>query len=450
MGRAGWRTAGLRRAAERRTRADGRPWSGGSRGAIRAWALRRLLGLLAVEVAGCAAPRPSPATSRSRRVARGPAAVARQPPVSDQRALPAAGGLPRSPADLSASWLTAALCRGAPGARVSAVRLRDHSAGTTTRARLELDYEGADAARLPRHVFAKFASTLPQRLMLGLGGFIECEPRFYAQVRPLLALEAPVGYFAAVARRSWRSLVLIEDVAATRGARFWQPGTRVTRAQIEDLLAAAAAWHGALWESPRLGAWRWLKTPAQQMLVIDALIGAADRTRAGAERARGVIPAGLRRRRADLHEALRRSMRVASEGPLTYLHGDLHVANAYLSADGRMGVCDWQTSLRGSWAFDFGYLLATALEVEDRRAWERELLAFYLERLAAAGGGRIHRERAWRAYRQATLYPYFAWTYTIGRWRLQPHFQAEQVSLTLLGRIAAAIEDLDSLGALGL
>jgi hypothetical protein len=409
-----------------------RPWTRGSRAAIRAWALRRLLGVLAAEAAQRAKPSPS--------LARGP----RRPAQSDSR-------LPGSPDELAASWLTAVLCRTAPAARVTDVRVLERSAGTTTRARLELDYDEAGAAAgLPRRVFAKWASALTQRLMLGLGGFIECEPRFYAHVRQLLEIEAPAGYFAAVASRSWHSLVLIEDVASTRAARFWRPGARITRGQIEDLLAGAAAWHGALWQSPRLDGWRWLKTPAEQMLVIDALIGLGDRTRAGAERAHAVIPAGLRRRSADLYEGLRRSMRLASEGPLTYLHGDLHVANTYLAADGRMGICDWQTSLRGSWAFDFAYLLATALEVEDRRAWEAELLDFYLERLAAAGGARIPRERAWRCYRQATLYPYFAWTYTIGRWRLQPRFQPEQVSLTLLGRIAAAIEDLHSLAALGL
>ena len=57
---------------------------------------------------------------------------------------------------------------------------------------------------------------------------------------------------------------------------------------------------------------------------------------------------------------------------------------------------------------------------------------------------------AWAAYRQATLYPYFAWVYTIGRSRLQPRFQPDRVSLTMIERIATAIEDLDSLGAVGL
>jgi hypothetical protein len=40
--------------------------------------------------------------------------------------------------------------------------------------------------------------------------------------------------------------------------------------------------------------------------------------------------------------------------------------------------------------------------------------------------------------------------YTIGRSRLQPKFQPRQVSLSMIERIATAIDDLDSLGAVGL
>jgi aminoglycoside phosphotransferase (APT) family kinase protein len=143
-------------------------------------------------------------------------------------------------------------------------------------------------------------------------------------------------------------------------------------------------------------------------------------------------------------------MQSASHGPRTYLHGDLHIANTYVTRTGKMGVVDWQVGLQGSWSFDYAYSLATGLTVEDRRAWERDLLEFYLEHLAAAGGETIAKHMAWRAYRQATLYPYFAWVYTLGRSRLQPKFQPREVSLAMIERISTAIDDLESLAALGL
>jgi hypothetical protein len=359
--------------------------------------------------------------------------------------------VPRSPQQVGAEWLTAVLCADTADARVQSVTAGAATAGTTTRSALEVTYNGAGAgARLPSRLFVKCTTTAAQRLILGLGGLIHGEPGFYTHIRPTLAIEAPIGYFAAVDPRSWRSIVLTEDVFSTRGARFWQPPAAITREQTEDLLANAAAWHGALWESSRLGRWGWLKTPGDQMRLIDSLLALANRTRAGAERARAVIPPSLRRRQRDVYEGMRRSMELLSRGPRTYLHGDLHIANTYSTQEGRMGVADWQVGLQGGWAHDIAYLIITALEVEDRRRLECDLLDFYLERLAAAGGGPVCREAAWMAYRQATFYPYFAWVYTIGRSRLQPSFQRDEISLAMIERIAAAIDDLDSLGAVGL
>jgi hypothetical protein len=286
--------------------------------------------------------------------------------------------------------------------------------------------------------------------MLGLGGLIEGEPGFYTRVRPALEIEAPAGYYGAVDPRSWRSVVIAEDVAATRGARFWDPQFAVTRVRIEDLVGAVARLHGALWDDPRLAQWRWLKTPAEQMRLIEALIGLADRTGVGARRAGAVIPPALRGRGDDLFEGMRRSMTLLSQGPRTYLHGDLHIANTYLTREGRMGIADWQVGLKGGWAYDVAYLLATALEVADRRAWERDLLELYRQRVVEITGQEIEHDAAWAAYRQATFYPYFAWVYTLGRSRLQPSFQPDEISLMLIERIAAAVDDLDSFGAVGL
>jgi hypothetical protein len=361
------------------------------------------------------------------------------------------GDVPRSALDITSQWLTEVMCAGTPDGRVRAVTVLAGSDGTTTRSTLAVEYNDVGAAAgLPARVFVKCTSGLAQRLMLGLGGVIDGEPGFYNHVRPLLTIEAPLGYHAAVDAASWRSVVIIEDVVATRGAVFWQPAARVTPERVRVLLCDLAAWHGALWGSGRLADWAWLKTPADQMRVIDALLGLADRTSAGLARARSVIPSGLLRRADDLRPAMRRSMDEASRPPHTYLHGDLHIANTYLTRDNKTGVCDWQVGLRGSWAYDYSYLLATALDIDERRAWEHDLLDFYLERLAAAGVEPIPRARAWQAYRQALFYPYFAWLYTMGRSRLQPSFQPHEVSLMMIERIGAAIADLGSFGAVGL
>lgn len=368
-----------------------------------------------------------------------------------RRRSPEARGLPRSPAEITPQWLTGAILpRGTPG-RVASVSPLGGSTGTTTRRTLRITYEDVgEATTPPRWLFVKCTNALGQRLMLGLGGLIHGEPAFYAHIRPRLSIEAPLGYFGAVEERSWRSLVVLEDVAHTRGAVFWDPTAQITREHMQDVLEQAAIWHGALWESPLLASWTWLRTPAEQMRMIDSLIGLADRRGAGVERAGEAIPESLRARQGDLHTALRCSMEILSREPRTYLHGDLHAANTYVTREGRVGICDWQVGLHGSWAHDVAYLMATALTVEERRSWERELLDHYRDRLAAAGGPALSSEEAWLSYRRSLFYPYFAWVYTLGRSRFQPAFQPQPVSLTLIGRIARAIEDLDSLAAVGL
>ncbi|HET6153265.1 MAG TPA: hypothetical protein VFE15_09915, partial [Marmoricola sp.] len=57
---------------------------------------------------------------------------------------------------------------------------------------------------------------------------------------------------------------------------------------------------------------------------------------------------------------------------------------------------------------------------------------------------------AWLRYRQAVFYAYSAWSFTIGRAFYQPKMQPDEVSLACINRVAAAIEDLDALGAVGL
>ena len=68
--------------------------------------------------------------------------------------------------------------------------------------------------------------------------------------------------------------------------------------------------------------------------------------------------------------------------PNVFLHSDVHIGNWYQSGLGRMGLCDWQCPSRGHWSRDVAYAISAALTVENRRSWERDLLARYLERLA--------------------------------------------------------------------
>jgi hypothetical protein len=83
------------------------------------------------------------------------------------------------------------------------------------------------------------------------------------------------------------------------------------------------------------------------------------------------------------------------------------IGQTYITGAGRMGYADWQIIMRGSWAYDYAYAVTSALTVADRRAWESDLLQFYLDRLQDAGGRPPAFEAAFLAYRRNAIYGYF-------------------------------------------
>ncbi|MEV4128525.1 phosphotransferase [Nocardia sp. NPDC049707] len=359
-----------------------------------------------------------------------------------------AADVPVTGRELTTHWLTAVLCYDHPGAVVEAFDIGDNSSGTSTRWKLTVGYnEIGRVAGLPENLFAKTTAGFTQRLTLDLAGILHGEPGFFKHVRPDLEIEAPRGYHSAVDSRSGRSISLLEDIVSTKGASFCTPGTPIGREQIEDLLSTMATWHARYWNDEGLRLHRWLKAPRAHFANLDRLIGMPTRSRVGAQRAASVIPNALPAQHDRLYRALERSLEIASTGPQTFLHGDSHIGNTYVTAAGRMGFTDWQVVLRGSWAYDFAYVVASGLAVADRRAWERELLSGYLDRLAACGAPAPDFDTAWLAYRQQALYPYFIWLSTIGRSAIQPKYQPDEVCLGIIERTAIAVLDLDAAGA---
>ena len=168
------------------------------------------------------------------------------------------------------------------------------------------------------------------------------------------------------------------------------------------------------------------------------------------ERAWDEIPSALHGETDRLHEGTVRSMlRAADEMPRTLLHGDPHIGQTYVTADGHMGFADWQACQQGSWAFDYAYLVNSACEPEDRREWQEGLMKLYLERLAEHGGDAPSFDDAWLAYRQQSFWPYTAWVFTIGRAWYQPEMQPVERCRVIIRRTAAAIDDLNSFEAIG-
>jgi Ser/Thr protein kinase RdoA (MazF antagonist) len=358
--------------------------------------------------------------------------------------------VPPTPEHLTNEWLTLALCGGVPGAKVLHHELGPRSDGTSSRRPLRVNFDAVGReAGLTEWLFTKSGPGFMTRLVSAAVGLGAIESAFYTQLRPELVIEAPTTQYSAYDPVTNRQLLIIDDVSRTRGAHFGNILTRqLDREQAEQVIDTLAALHAEFWNKPlrkRFG--HWLPDSYEWMERLNTTINAPKRILVGFERARGVIPTRLYRRRKEVPAALMRSLKINITGPQTLLHGDVHPGNWYVTGDNRMGLYDWQCVVRGGWARDIAYALSTHLTVENRRAWERDLVAHYCDRLAKAGCQVPNAEESLLAYRQQMLHAMFMWLVTIGRYSLQPEMQPEDVTLESVRRTCQAAEDLDSLEA---
>jgi aminoglycoside phosphotransferase (APT) family kinase protein len=272
------------------------------------------------------------------------------------------------------------------------------------------------------------------------------EVRFYAELRPQLSIEAPRVYASSYEPRSGRFEIVMEDLR-DRGARFPNATTPISLAQIRSLLDTLARLHAQHWASPRFDdelAWvpgtrRGGMFPVFDAIGLDLI---RDQLRRSADKRELIAP--LERSIEQLWEAMWRAQLEFEAGPTTLCHGDAHIGNTYLLGDDRAGLLDWQLMVRGCWAHDVSYLLATGLSVEQRRAHEHELLAEYLEALARYGVTTPPSPtQAWLRYRQGMI-----WGLVIGWLITPPQNYGVEITRANIGKMVSAMRDLDTLAAI--
>jgi len=367
-------------------------------------------------------------------------------PVPDK-----AEDIPRSIEAMTCQWLTAVLCAATPSVRVADFELGPVSAGSSVRRGIKLRYEPADAAAaagLPATLFAKSSARFLNRLLLGLSRTVEIESMAYRHIRPQLRLEAPLCYHSAYDLRSGRQILLLEDLVATKNARFCTPRTRIDRGQAEQMMSILAELHGRfLGENDLQGTYPYLKTCRQWFEDGHERFGLRKYHDKAMQVAAQVIPSDIQARGHQIWPAQIQSLSVHDLEPKTLVHCDVHLGNWYITGEGRMGLCDWQCVSIGSWSRDFAYAVSAALTVEDRRAWDRDLLQCYLDELQRVSGRKIEFNHAWLRYRQQLPASLLMWTPTLCHSPIMPDMQPPEISLEMIKRITTAMSDLDALAA---
>lgn len=350
--------------------------------------------------------------------------------------------------DLTPAILGAALSEWRPGVAVERVdivdakRCGDGIASTADRVVLDLSYAPGTGADLPGRLILKTMLASPH----APSAMYENEVRFYRELRGDLDIETPAAFASSFDPATGRFGLLLEDLEA-RNARFPSAIDPVSVDEVRSILGHLATLHAQFWDSPRFaGDLAWVATPTSGgMFEVFDRIGLElieDQVRRHPFKQELIAPLG--RSVAEMWDLLWRVQARHGEAPTTLLHGDPHIGNTYLLPGARGGLLDWQLMMRGSWAHDVTYLLATSLDPETRRIHQRDLLGAYLDRLAEAGSSGVPpAAEAFEQCRSAAL-----WGLVIGWLICPPENYGPEITAANISRTVAAVEDLETFAAI--
>ena len=352
--------------------------------------------------------------------------------------------MPRAVDDHTAEWFTAGLSPAFPGVNVASVSVDEILRGTAIKVLVGLEY-GQDQPRgAPSSVCVKGAFGEDQVDMAAASKIYEREAVFYRDFESLLPRPGPIPWFSETEAGTGLGIVVLEDLR-TRGATFGRATSPFTVDQVAAGLEVLAGCQTATWGLPLLHQHPVMDTAVSRDNGTGQYFATFDTS--------GIqyfldLPLRSEAIPVELHdpELISRLFWAwadqSHDGPYCLSHGDAHIGNWYVVPDGGVGLLDWQVIGRMRWAHDVTYFMTSALDVDDRRSAETDLLRLYLGRLASAVDGAPSFDEAWLDYRRHMAYGLMAWLTSL-EW-----MNPEPIHAAAVGRFAHAVLDLDTEGAL--
>lgn len=322
-----------------------------------------------------------------------------------------------------------------PGVEIDRAHIIEVLPGTCTKIRIVIDYVPGRDGGLPRRMMVKGGYAEHSRMFLKMH---QTEMRYYRDIASRAAFDTPACIVACEDPEDGRAIVVLEDLSArpVRWLSALEPLGWRDEVAFLDALAAFAAQH---WGSAELGPggrldWVIDSYSAEAADYIDHYLD-SDRWARSLRLPRcACLPLSLCDR-GRMRAMLDRLAERLDVQPMTLSHGDTHLGNLYLNMDGTPGFLDAQPR-RAPYMKDFAYHMVAALDIEDRRNWERPLLARYLRKLAEYGVPAVPSfEEAWHDYRCEIGYGLFIFMIN------ENEFQAEEFNTAYTARFGAAAID---------
>jgi hypothetical protein len=326
----------------------------------------------------------------------------------------------------SPEWLTSALGQAYPGIQVAAAFIESVDTRISTNAFVRIECTAGTPTDVPDRLCSKGYFSDTGNWAYRAAG--ESEAIFYRDTAAGVRVRTLPCAYADVDPESRHGVVITEDIAA-EGAVFVDPRNPRSPSQVAATLEQYAAMHASSWDAPWVREAEWLAPR------IASTLGTRTSTEIQ-EQFDGPLGDGVPghyRNAEELLVAYRSLPTLAASAPTPCLiHGDAHLANVFMDAQGRPGLLDWQLVQRGPWFIDVGYHVASSLSLEDRRTSERDLLRLYLDHLASEGIPVPSEKEVWAGFSCGIVYGLYLWSITQ---KVKPEITKEM--LTRLGTAAA-------------
>jgi hypothetical protein len=292
------------------------------------------------------------------------------------------------PDGIDAAWLTSVLIASAIApsqARVVAMQSVQLSEGKLARTvRFLLTWADGDSCG-PASLIGKFPADGTRSRQTGQAtDAYAIELAFYRLIAPTAQVAVPRCHFAGIDLATGRFALILDDICLARKV------DQIAGASAEEVAAAlveVSRLHAQYWNCEKSESLRWVPLRAappnaRRLAAAYRLLYGRFLDRFGgrlSDRATGMI---------ERFDTVIRPWSSHDKPPYTLLHGDYRADNLLFGSDAfspPVTVLDWQNLGIGSGVSDVAYLIGGSLPIEIRRNREEELLAAYLDALAANG-----------------------------------------------------------------
>ncbi|HEY8218197.1 MAG TPA: hypothetical protein VIH82_13755 [Acidimicrobiia bacterium] len=341
--------------------------------------------------------------------------------------------IPRTAADLTPEWCSAAL-----GREITSATTEPMGVGVGLVGQLfHLDVDGPDGRD---RIVAKLAApTEESRFVATVLNMYGREVGFYTELSATTPIRHPACHYAVHDPVTQDSLLLLEDVSACGRALDQVAGATVDEAR--PAIRTLARLHAAYWDEAGLDGADWL------LRIVDdpypGSVAFAYETawpRVQELFAADITPAA--RAFGDAYVArIPALFAKLSEPPLVLSHADWRLDNLFFLPDGDVLALDWQLVDRSVGPRDLAYLVTQSLEVEGRAGYE-DAFATYVGDLRSFGVD-VDEAWAWEMYRYGTLLGFAYPVIAAGALTIEDPRHVE-LTHALLTRSLRALHELDA------